>query len=68
MSGVFQNNVKLALSASGGADIASYTPPPQSFIEIRSAAFSAVFRQKFHNCVIAEMCLRNGAVLLLYTN
>ena len=28
MSGVFQNDVKLALSASVGADIVSRTPPP----------------------------------------
>ena len=39
MSGIFLDNVKLALSASVGADIVSYTPPP-SFIEIRSVAFS----------------------------
>ena len=28
MSGVFQNDVKHALSASVGADIVSWTPPP----------------------------------------
>jgi hypothetical protein len=46
MSGVFLDNVKLALSASVGADTVSCTPP-QSFIEIRSVAFSAVLRRKF---------------------
>ena len=46
MSGVFQDDVKLALSASDGADIVSRTPPPHSFTEICSVAFSAVLRQK----------------------
>ena len=33
MSGVFQNDVKLALSASVGADIVSRTPPPNPLLK-----------------------------------
>ena len=46
MSGFFQDDVKLALSASDGADIVSRTPP-HSFTEICSVAFSAVLRRNF---------------------